>query len=465
MKKLNSDILIIGAGPGGYVAAIYAAKKNKSVILVDNKWIGGTCLNEGCIPTKALVRLAELYQEILKAEELGISVKDSSVNLEKIIENKNKVTEKLVSGIEYLLKKYNVLTIKGHAKFKDDKNVIVTGEENYEIEASDIIIATGSKTKHLPIPGIDLKKVYDSEKILNNTHLPKTMTVIGGGIIGMEFAFIYANLGVKVNVVEFLPRILPTVEKDVALRLVRFAKQLNIDIYTSSAVTKIEEDKEILKVIFTRKDNEETLESEYVLEAVGRGPNIENLGLENTSIIHDKRSGIKVDEYNKTNVDHIYAIGDVNNIMQLAHVASHQAITTIDNILGKKEKMNYDLIPSVIFTTPPIATIGLTEEICKERNIEYEMIKTPFSANGKALILEAETGFIKLIRNKETKELIGATIFGKEAENLIASYSLAITNKINSSAIKHTVFAHPTISELVHESALGLDKEAIHFID
>ena len=465
-KVLNPDILVIGAGPGGYVASIYAAKKGKSVVLVDGKWIGGTCLNEGCIPTKALVKSAELYREILNSEKHGIILDNPRISLDKIIENKDEVKDKLISGIEYLLKKYNVETLKGYARFIDDKKVLVTlDEEEVVIEAKNVIIATGSKTKHLPIQGINLENVFDSEKILNNKKLPKSMTIIGGGIIGMEFAFIYANLGVKVNVVEFLPRILPSVEKDVALRLVRFAKQLNIDIYTSSAVKSIEKVGTDLRVNFERKETLESLDSEFVLEAVGRGPNIDGLALENTTVVHDKKTGVKVDQKMRTNLENIYAIGDVTNIMQLAHVASHQAIVAVDNILGLDKHMHYDVIPSVIFTSPSIATVGLNEDLAKEKEIDYEMIKTPFSANGKALILESETGFIKVLRNKETKKIIGATVFGKEAENLIASYAIAITNKLNAADLKATVFAHPTIQELVHESVLGLEKEAIHFID
>lgn len=465
MKEIKTDILIIGAGPGGYVAAIYAAKQGKNVYLVDKRWIGGACLNEGCIPTKALVKSAELYQEMINSEKNGISADNVRLNLETIINHKNEVKDKLVLGIEFLLKKYGVNIIMGEAAFKNDTEVIVKGDEEYLISATDIIIATGAKTKHLPIEGIDLENVFDSEKILNNTKLPKSMTIIGGGIIGMEFAFIYANMGVKVNVVEFLPRILPTVEKDIALRLVRFAKQLNIDIYTGSSVKRVEKAKELLKVTFLRKDIEETLESEFVLEAVGRAPNMNNLGLDNTKIKYDSRLGIQVDQRMKTNIENIYAIGDVNGKMQLAHVASHQALVAVDNILGKDSSMHYNAIPSVIFTSPQIASVGMNEEMLKEQNIEYDLVKTPYSANGKALILESETGFIKILRNKETNELLGASIFGKEAENLISSYTLWISNKLTSGDIAHTIFAHPTIQELVHESALGLEKKAIHFVD
>jgi len=462
-EKRKTDLLIIGAGPGGYVAAIYAAKKGKKVILVDGRWIGGTCLNEGCIPTKALVKSAELYQDIINSEKHGINVENPTVNLEKIIDNKDQIKDKLVDGIKFLLSKYKVEVIEGYAKFLNNQEVQI--DEKLIVTADDIIIATGSKTKHLPIEGINHERVLDSERILNHKVMPKSLTVIGGGIIGMEFAFIYANLGVKVNVVEFLPRILPSVDKEIALRLVRFAKLVNIDIITAAQVLKIEERETGLRVYYKKKELEEFIDSEYVLEAVGRGPVTDNLGLENTDIAYDKRQGIKVDKKMKTNVDNIYAIGDVTNIMQLAHVASHQAIIAMENILGNKKEINYDVIPSVIFTSPTIAYVGVTEDFAKENNLDYEMVKTPYSANGKALILESETGFIKLLRDPKSKKLIGATVFGKEAENLIATYTLAITNNFKTDEIKDTVFAHPTIQELVHESALGLDKEAIHFVD
>lgn len=460
----HADILVIGAGPAGYVAAIYAAKKGKKVVLVDALWVGGTCLNAGCIPTKALVKSAELYQEMLNSQDKGISVKEIALDLEKIIDHKDEVKNKLVNGIKFLLDKYQVEVLDGHARFLNNQEVMID-ELNLVITAEDILIATGSKTKHLPIKGIDSELVLDSEKILDLKTLPKSLTVIGGGIIGMEFAFIYANMGVKVNVVEFLPRILMNLDREFSLRLIRFAKQLNIDIYTNAEVKSIEKTSGGVRTHFVRKNNEEHLDSDYVLEAVGRGPNVNGLGLENTEVDFSEKSGIKVNDQLKTNVSNIYAIGDVNNIMQLAHVASHQAICAVDNILGKSHKINYDLIPSVIFTSPTIATVGISEEQAKAREIDYDIIKVPYSANGKAIILDSESGFIRLLREKTSKRLIGAQIFGKEAENLIATYTLAIANDLDAKNIKDTVFAHPTIQELVHESALGLEKEAIHFVD
>ncbi len=465
METIRTDLLIIGAGPGGYVAAIYAAKKGLDVTLVDGKRIGGTCLNEGCIPTKALVKAAEAYQEILHAEHKGIHIENPSFDMDKIIDNKNEIKDKLVAGIIFLLDKYNVRTIQGRAKFISDLEVKVEGENDSLIQAKDIIIATGSKTKHLPVPGMDSSLVIDSEVILENRKLPKTLNVVGGGIIGMEFAFIYASLGVKVNVIEFLPRVLPGVDKEFSARLARFTKQLDISVFNNAAVTKVEQIDDKAYVYFEQKGKEQVLESDLVLEAVGRIPNMDGLGLENTNVIFEPRKGILVDKHMRTNVEHVYAIGDVTNIMQLAHVASHQGMVAVDNILGHNKEMNYDAVPGVIFTMPQIATVGKTEEICQNEGIEYEVVKVPYSANGKALILEGEAGYIKLLRDLKTKKLIGGMVFGKEAENLIAPITLAISNGLTAEDISETIFAHPTVMELIHEGALGLDKVAIHFVD
>ncbi|MFW5793950.1 MAG: dihydrolipoyl dehydrogenase [Bacillota bacterium] len=463
MENLTKDLLIIGAGPGGYVGAIYAKRKGIDVVLVEKESIGGTCLNWGCIPTKALVRSAKFYNEVLNSEALGIKLEKPQVDLKKIIDKKDNIVKDLVKGIEYLLEKHKVKVIKGQASFKNDKEVIVKGDKDYLIEAKRIIIATGSKPKHLPITGIDL--AINSKEILANKTLPKSLTIIGGGIIGMEFAFIYANLGVKVNIVEFLPRILPGIDKELAMRLIPYAKKAGINVVTNARVTKIKAENKQKVVIYERKGKENKITSELVLEAVGRAPNTNNLGLENTGIEFSEKFGIKVNECLKTTVDHIYAIGDVNNLIQLAHAASHQAFITVDNILGKKKTFSIKNIPSVIFTNPTIAIVGITEEMAKEKALDYQVIKVPYSANGKALILDAKKGYIKLIKANKTNKLIGAMILGEEAENLIATYTLAINNGFIPEDVYETVFAHPTIQELVHESALGLDNLAIHFLE
>lgn len=467
-KEISStDLLIIGAGPGGYVAAIYAARKGVNVTLVDRAYVGGTCLNVGCIPTKALVKSAEVYTEAKNASLYGVNIEKISVDMTKVIERKADITKTLVNGIGFLLAKHNVRVIIGSANFESDTIVRITTASGHELfEPKNVIIATGSKTKHLPIPGIDLDFVVDSEKLLDNSDLPKKMAVIGGGIIGMEFAFIYGHFGVKVDVLEFLPTILPTVDKDLSQRLLRHAKLNNITITTNAQVTKIERSEaHNAKITYIHKNEEKFVEADLVLEAVGRIPCIDGLGLENTSIKIGKTGNIIVDKSMRTSLPNIYAIGDVTNIMQLAHVASHQAIVAADNILSKKAEMDYDFVPSVIFTVPQIATIGKSEIELIKAGIEYTVSKVPFSANGKALIMNNALGFIKLIQNTVTKELIGAAVFGGDAEHLIASLTLAMKNKLPYQSIKETIFAHPTTAELIHEAFLGLNKEAIHYLD
>jgi len=424
-------------------------------------------LNVGCIPTKALVKSAEVYTEAKNAAMYGVNVENASIDMLKVIERKASITKTLVDGIDFLLAKNNVKVIKGTATFKNNQVVSVSTESGSTLfEPKNVIIATGSKTKHLPIPGIKNDFVIDSEQLLDNTKLPAKMTVIGGGIIGMEFAFIYGHFGVKVDVLEFLPSILPTIDKDLSQRLIRFAKQNNVTITTNAQVTKIDKTEEgIAKVTYIHKDETKTIEANLVLEAVGRIPCTDGLGLENTAIESGKTGNILVDKSMRTSLKNIYAIGDVTNIMQLAHVASHQAFVAVDNILNNKSEMDYDFVPSVIFTVPQIATVGKSEIELTKSGMEYTVSKVPFSANGKAMIMDYQQGFIKLIQNAVTKELIGAAVFGGDAEHLIAPLTLAMKNKLSYKDIKETIFAHPTISELVHEAFLGLNKEAIHYLD
>jgi dihydrolipoamide dehydrogenase len=459
MEMIKTDLLIIGAGPGGYVAAIYAKKQGLDVILVDKEWVGGTCLNIGCIPTKALVHSAENYNHLLN-DTYGVHVKDATINLEEVINHKNDIKDQLVSGIAFLLKKHGVEYIQGEASFVDQTKVQVN---DHLIEAKDIIIATGSKPKHLPIPGQEY--AVSSRALLDLKKMPQSICVIGGGVIGMEFAFIYAHMGVKVTVIEFMPRILPGIDKELSMRLMPFAKKAGIDILTQSKVLRIEKDGDQRKVFYERKDKEASVISDVVLEAVGRGPVVDGLNLEKTNVHFDEKNGVPVNSYMQTNVEHIYAIGDVNNIMQLAHVASHQAMIAVDFILGRKKPFDQTKVPAIIFTSPQIATVGITEEMAKEEGIEIDVIKTPYSANGKAMILDGKRGYLKLIREQSSQKLIGAMILGKDAEHLIASLTLAIQQGLKAEDVYHTIFAHPTTEELVHEAALGLDQLAIHYME
>ncbi len=465
-ETLNTDLLIIGAGPGGYVAAIYAARKGLDVVLVDRQYLGGTCLNVGCIPTKALVKAADLYLEMREAHKFGLKAESVTFDLGEIIDRKDAVTSTLVGGIMTLLDKNKVRFLKGSCEFTGTKTArIDQGDKQVDVGFKNAIIATGSKTKHLPIPGTDLDLVYDSDKLLANKILPKTLVVIGGGIIGMEFAFVYGRMGVNVQVIEFLPQILPSLDKDLSQRLHRYAKQANITITTGAKVTGIARNEAGQAVVtYIHKDEEKHAEGDLVLEAVGRGPVIEGLQLEKAGIIRDRQNAITVDRRMRTNVPGIYAIGDVTNIMQLAHVASHQAIVAVDNIVGTAKEMDYQAVPSVIFTAPQIATIGKNENDLQAGNVPYTITKVPFAANGKALIMDNSQGFIKLLADPDTGTLLGAAVFGGDAETLIAPLTVAMQSGMTASELKETIFAHPTMAELVHEGAMGLLGEAIHYL-
>lgn len=465
-EDVKADLLVIGGGPGGYVAALYAAKKGLNTVLVEREKLGGTCLNVGCIPTKALVKSSEVYKDTLLGEEFGFEIENIKVNMNKVIDRKDKIRENLVSGIDYLLSKNNVRVIKGDASFLDDKIIVAKrGKDEYKIEAKNIIVATGSKISKINIKGIDLPFVLNSKSALDNKNLPKSITIIGGGVIGMEFAFIYSNFGVKVNVVEYMDRLLTMVDDDISEEIKNIAKLNGINIYTSSKVTKIEESENGDAIVFFENEGKEKyLISENVLVAIGREPNMDGLNIEKAGIeLNERGKGINVDNTLKTNVPGIYAVGDVNNKMQLAHVASHQGIIAVDNILSEDKEMKYDCVPNVIFTAPEIASVGLTERECIEKKINIKVSKFPFSANGKALTMGESRGFIKIIKDMDNNKIVGASLIGADASSLISTLTVIIKNNIKDKDIADTIFAHPTTGEVIHEAALGLSIGALHY--
>ena len=465
-EDVKADLLVIGGGPGGYVAALYAAKKGLNTVLVEREKLGGTCLNVGCIPTKALVKSSEVYKDTLLGEEFGFEIENIKVNMNKVIDRKDKIRNNLVSGIDYLLSKNNVRVIKGDASFLDDKIIVAKrGKDEYKIEAKNIIVATGSKISKINIKGIDLPFVLNSKSALDNKNLPKSITIIGGGVIGMEFAFIYSNFGVKVNVVEYMDRLLTMVDDDISEEIENIARLNGINIYTSSKVTKIEESENGDAIVFFENEGKEKyLISENVLVAIGREPNMDGLNIEKAGIeLNERGKGIKVDNTLKTNVPGIYAVGDVNNKMQLAHVASHQGIIAVDNILSEDKEMKYDCVPNVIFTAPEIASVGLTERECIEKKINIKVSKFPFSANGKALTMGESRGFIKIIKDMDNNKIVGASLIGADASSLISTLTVIIKNNIKDKDIADTIFAHPTTGEVIHEAALGLSIGALHY--
>lgn len=466
--ELQSDITIIGGGPGGYVAAIKAAKLGAKVVLVEKEDLGGTCLNRGCIPTKALVRSAEMYSNMQRSEEFGLFADNISVDMGKVIERKNGVVNNLVAGIKYLMDKNKITVVEGSAKILSNEKVYVKdNRKETTINSKNIIIATGSTSFKLPIEGIESKNVLTSTEILDLKELPQKIVIIGGGVIGMEFAFMYNSFGVDVSVVEFMDNILPTLDSDVCEEISKIAKAKGIKLYTGSKVDKIIHAKDGECIVSFEKDSTTSnLVGNKVLVSVGRKPYYDNLGIEELGIaLNENKRGIKVNNKMQTNIENIYAIGDVTNVLQLAHVASHQGIIAVENILGEDKEMDYSSVPSAIFTNPEIATVGICEKMISEKGLEVEVGKFPYAANGKALTLGEPEGFIKIIKDKESGKIIGSTIIGAHATDLIHELTLAIKNGLTAEQIAETIHAHPTTAEVIHEAALSVEGGALHFAE
>ncbi|WP_010233665.1 dihydrolipoyl dehydrogenase [Clostridium arbusti] len=460
-------LVVIGGGPGGYVAAIRAAQLGADVTLVEKEALGGTCLNVGCIPTKVLLHSSELLEEIRGGEEIGIKI-DGKVTVDwKGIQNrKSNVVNKLVSGVKGLLAVNKVKVIKGTAKFKAKDTVLITKQDgsSEKIKFDNAIIASGSVPFIPPIEGSKLPGVIDSTGALSLENNPKSLVIIGGGVIGVEFASIFNPLGCKVTIIEMLPYILPPVDREISELTKTKLVSEGIDMYNNCKVTKIEESKDGLKVLFTGDNGELSVEAEKVLVAVGRRSNIVNLEAEKNDI-KTERGFILVNDKMETNVRGIYAIGDCTGKNMLAHVASDQGVVAAENIMGKNKKMDYKTVPACVYTKPEIASVGLTEEQAKEKGIDYKIGKFPLAANGKSLIMGENGGIIKFITDKKYDEVLGVHIFGPRATDLITEAALAIRLEATVEEIVSTVHAHPTIGEAMREAALAVNKEAIHMVN
>lgn len=463
--QVDTDLLIIGGGPGGYVAAIYAAQKGLRVVLAEKNRLGGTCLNQGCIPTKALVKSSLVYRGMLQSGSFGIKADPPTVNMDQVIERKNMVVSRLVGGVEGLMKDNNITVLKGWASFGSGDAVSVDCADTIiQVSAKHTIISTGSSTKYLDIPGRDASCVIDSARALDMETLPESITIVGGGVIGLEFAFIYANFGVPVTILEYMDRLIPTVDPAVSEEIERIAKARGIAVHTSAKVLRVQEDiAEKAVTYFEKEERELCVISERVLMAVGRRANLDGLGLDAAGIhLNDKGTGIKVNSRMKTNIDAIYAIGDVTDTIQLAHVASRQGMVAVDNILGQDSEMEYHAVPSVVFTEPEIASVGKTPADSEDGGVAYRCSQFPYMANGKAVTMNETEGFIKLTQDSNTGKIIGGSIIGADASALIATITLAIENGLDAVNIAKTIFAHPTTSEAIHEASLGLGIGALH---
>ncbi len=458
---MNYDIAIIGGGPGGYTAAIYAAKKNCKVALIEKEKVGGTCLNYGCIPTKALIHSAEIYREFLESERFGIFAKEIKVDWEVAQKNKADIVNTLTKGVATLLRKNNVEVFKGKAEFVDKNTIKIIDEKGeQEISADNIIIASGSTPIKVPIKGSELEGVITSKEALELDEIPKSMAIIGGGVIGVEMAYIYNTVGTKISIIEMMSQLIPRNDKSIISVFTEEFQNQGIDIFVDSKVQSIEKAGEGLKVKYQTSEGLKEVNVDKVLMSVGRKPEIKIL---NDLQLATNKSGIVVDEYLRTSIPNIYAIGDVTGKTMLAHVASHQGITAVKNILGEKVKMLYKVIPSCIYTNPEVASVGLTEE---EANTKYgDDIKvsiSSFQMNGKALTMGKASGYIKIICHKKWNEILGVHIIGPNATELIAEAALSIKLECTAEELSDTIHAHPTLSEAIMETAEGIMGTAIH---
>lgn len=461
---MDRDMVIIGGGPGGYVSAIRAAQLGAKVTVVEQRELGGTCLNRGCIPTKALFRNAEIIHTLQRAHEFGVKVGAYELDIEQIHTRKQQVVDSLVGGVAQLLKANGVEVLRGRGEIRDPHTVVVTADDGsqQEIFARNIVIATGSDAFIPPIPGADLPGVITSDEILNFKSIPKRLAIIGGGVIGMEFAGIFNALGSEVTVVEFLPSILARVDSDLTKRLTISMKKRGMQIHTGTKVTAITQCETGLVVQAEGKKGSVAFEVDSVLVSVGRAPRLEGLNLAAVGVAHD-RKGIKVDGQFMTNVPGIYAIGDVIGGAMLAHVASHQGKAVAESVMGlTASSTKHEVVPACIFVSPEISTVGLTEEEAKEQGIAYKVSKFMFGANGKALSLGEPEGLVKVIATAEDSTLLGVHIMGPHASDLIHEGTLALSQGLKAKDISSAIHAHPTLAEAFDEAVAGLDSEAIH---
>lgn len=455
------DIAVLGAGPGGYVAAIRGAQLGGKIALIEKDVVGGTCLNRGCIPTKAMLASANVLHHIKEAESFGIQVDGWQVSLEKIIERKDGIVRQLTGGIDKLLEHHGVDVIRGTGAFSDAHTLKVTAADGSveTVEAENIIIATGSEAATIAALGYDGVNVMTSTEILRMTDLPESLIIIGAGVIGCEFACVFAELGTTVTMVEALDRVLPMADEEISKRFTMLLKKRKIGVQTGVMVEKVEKGPEGMVL---HLNNGKELTGEKVLIGIGRSLNSKGLGLEEIGVALGQRGEILTDATMRTNVQHIYAIGDVNNKVLLAHAASAQGQTVVENILkGKNEPADVEFVPSAIYTFPEIASIGLTEKMAAEKG-EIRVGRFPFSASGKAQCIGEKDGFIKIIALAETDEILGVHIMGPHATDLIAEAVLALRKGLTVEDIAKTIHAHPTISESVMEAAEAVHGLAIH---
>lgn len=458
------DLLVLGSGPGGYVAAIRAAQLGLQVGVVEKESLGGICLNWGCIPTKALLKSANVFEYISHAADYGISVKDAKVDFEGMVKRSRGVAEGMSKGIQFLFKKNKIDAIMGFGKLKAGKKIEVTSEDGKTetYSADHIIVATGGRSRQLPNLPIDGKKIIGYREAMVLDKAPKKMVIVGSGAIGVEFAYFYNTIGTEVTVVEFMPRIVPVEDEEVSKALERNFKKAGMTIMTGSEVTQVDTKGKGCKVTVKTKKGNETIDCDIVLSAVGVATNLEGIGLEDIGVATDKGKVI-VDDYYKTNIPGVYAIGDIVHGPALAHVASAEGIICVEKIAGENpQPLDYNNIPGCTYCSPEIASVGYTEAAAKEAGYELKVGKFPFSASGKASAAGAKDGFVKLIFDAKYGELLGAHMIGANVTEMIAEIVAVRKLETTGHEIIKAVHPHPTMSEAVMEAAAAAYDEVIH---
>ncbi|MFC2114084.1 dihydrolipoyl dehydrogenase [Bacteroidota bacterium] len=460
---MKYDVIVIGSGPGGYVAAIRASQLGKKVAVVERESIGGICLNWGCIPTKALLKSAQVYEYIHHASDYGISVESPKVDFEAVIKRSRGVADKMSNGVQYLFKKNKIDLLKGNGKLIKGKKVEVIDDGKSSIfEADHIILATGARSRELPNIKIDGKKIIGYRQAMTLAKQPKSMVVIGSGAIGSEFAYFYNAIGTEVHIVEIFPEIVPLEDVEVSKQLARSFKKSGIKIYTESSVEEVDTSGKICKVRVKTKKGEETIECEVVLSAVGVATNLDNIGLEESGVKVEKGK-VLVDDFYKTNIDGVYAIGDIVHGPALAHVASAEGIICVEKICGHQpEPLDYNNIPACTYTTPEVASVGYTEAAAKEAGYEIKVGKFPFTASGKASAAGNNDGFVKLIFDEKYGECLGAHMIGVGVTEMIAEIVAVRKLETTGHELIKTVHPHPTMSEAIMEAAAAAYGEVIH---
>lgn len=461
---MNYDIIVVGSGPGGYVTAIRASQLGFKTAIVERAELGGICLNWGCIPTKALLKSANVFEYINHAFDYGITVGDSKADFSGMVKRSRDVANGMSNGIQFLMKKNKIEVIKGTGKVKPGKKVEVTDEKGKktDVSASHIVIATGARSRELPNLKQDGKKIIGYREAMTLPKQPKKMVVVGSGAIGVEFAYFYNAIGTEVTVVEYMPNIVPIEDEEVSKQLERSFKKQGIKVMTDSSVESVDTKGTGCKVKVKTKKGEETIDCDIVLSAVGIQANIENIGLEDVGIITDKGK-IVVNEYYQTNIPGYYAIGDCVPGPALAHVASAEGITCVEKIKGMHvEPIDYNNIPGCTYCSPEVASVGLTEKAAKEKGIEVKIGKFPFSASGKASAAGAKDGFVKLIFDAKYGELLGAHMIGANVTEMIAEIVTAKKLETTGHEIIKAIHPHPTMSEAVMEAAAAAYGEVIH---